>query len=62
MNKQIAAFLVSLFLSFSTPVFADDSDQMIKVNVNQATVQQLNETLVGVSNSRNDIENISIKN
>lgn len=48
MNKQIAAFLVSLFLTFSTPLFAEDSDQMTRVNVNQATVQQLNETLVGV--------------
>ena len=48
MKRQMAAFLVSLFLTFSAPLFAGDPAQESKVNVNQATVQQLNESLVGV--------------
>ncbi|UYM15621.1 ComEA family DNA-binding protein [Endozoicomonas euniceicola] len=48
MRKTITALLTSLFLSFSIPLFAEQSVQSGKVNVNQATVQQLNESLVGV--------------
>ncbi|MET4694803.1 ComEA family DNA-binding protein [Endozoicomonas lisbonensis] len=48
MRKTIIAFLTSLFLSFSIPAFAEQSVKFEKINVNQATVQQLNESLVGV--------------
>ena len=48
MRKTITALLTSLFLSFSIPLFAEQSVQSGKINVNQATVQQLNESLVGV--------------
>ena len=51
MKSKLIAFATTLFLSFSVPVFAEDSQKMDKVNVNQASVQQLDEKLVGVGRS-----------
>ena len=51
MNGKLISFLMALFLSFSVPVFAEEAGKITKVNVNQATVQQLDEALVGVGRS-----------
>lgn len=51
MKQKILAFATALFLSFSVPVFAEDSKKMDMVNINQASVQQLDEALVGVGRS-----------
>ena len=47
-KKTLLSKAFALILLFSTPLFADSDNKLNKVNVNQATVQQLNESLVGV--------------
>ncbi|AMO56778.1 hypothetical protein GZ77_02580 [Endozoicomonas montiporae] len=48
MKKTITAIATSLIFTFSIPAFAEPSTSHNKVNVNQATAEQLNESLSGV--------------
>ncbi|MGI9274043.1 MAG: ComEA family DNA-binding protein [Endozoicomonas sp.] len=48
MKKQIATLFAAAFLIFSTPSFAEKKQKLETVNVNSATVQQLDENLLGV--------------
>ena len=48
MKKQIFTIITTLFLIFSVPAFAEKKQTLEMVNVNSATVQQLDENLVGV--------------
>ena len=46
MNNKIIAFLATIFLSVST--LAADRQDMVPVNVNQATFEELDQGLLGV--------------
>lgn len=48
MRMSLPALISACVLSFSMSVFAEDSAKPDRVNVNEATVQQLDENLKGV--------------
>jgi competence protein ComEA len=48
MKKTVMSLAIATLLSLSAPIFAEKSPSRMKVNVNNATVQELDEGLEGV--------------
>lgn len=48
MRKRIISLTAVTLLALSTPVFSDKAPSRMKVKINIATVQELDEVLIGV--------------